>query len=200
MIGQLVSPLADGIGLERLRQAQAIARHDRSQGWAALNQLFRTGALPAPSPNGRFRGELVALRVAPGLTMLANAIARAWMPWQGKSFIAVAGAGENIFSRDSYLPAHVIWPLYRGYDDDGPVAYRAFEFHTHPGPGLFDPDRQVLKINYDLAVNPRLTVRRVLDELVQLGPGLYLGKAHLRWWWGRWQTVAFFALHQPGRD
>jgi hypothetical protein len=52
----------------------------------------------------------------------------------------------------------------------------------------------VLKIDYDLDSNPKLSVRRVLDELVQLSEGLYLGKAHVKWYWGKWQTVAFFSL------
>jgi hypothetical protein len=52
----------------------------------------------------------------------------------------------------------------------------------------------VLKIDYDRPGNPRLSIRRVLDELVQLDGGLYLGKAHLKWWWGRWQMVAYFTL------
>jgi hypothetical protein len=55
----------------------------------------------------------------------------------------------------------------------------------------------VLKIDYDLEENPSLTVRRVLDELVQLSDDLYLGKAHVRWWWrpkDSWQTVAYFML------
>jgi hypothetical protein len=34
----------------------------------------------------------------------------------------------------------------------------------------------------------------VLDELVQLDNRLYLGKAHLKWWWGGWQVVAYFML------
>jgi hypothetical protein len=55
---------------------------------------------------------------------------------------------------------------------------------------------EVLKIDYDLDSNPRLSIRRVLDELVQVAPGEYLGKAHLRWWWGAWQTVAFFTLRK----
>jgi hypothetical protein len=59
---------------------------------------------------------------------------------------------------------------------------------------LFDLDRTVLKIDYNLKENPPLTVRRVLDELVQLDENLYLGKAHVRWWLGGWQTVAFFSL------
>lgn len=34
----------------------------------------------------------------------------------------------------------------------------------------------------------------LLDELAQISEHLYLGKAHVRWWWGSWQTVAFFTL------
>ena len=52
----------------------------------------------------------------------------------------------------------------------------------------------MLKIDYDLPENPKRTIRRVLDEMVQLEDGSYLGKAQLHWWWGRWQTVAYFAL------
>ena len=32
------------------------------------------------------------------------------------------------------------------------------------------------------------------DWLVQVGEGTYLGKAHVNWWWGRWQRVGFFSL------
>ena len=77
---------------------------------------------------------------------------------------------------------------------DAPGTYRGFVFHTYVAPGLADPDRSVLKIDYNLEENPSLTVRRVLDELVQIDDNLYLGKAHVRWWWNAWQTVAYFSL------
>jgi len=32
--------------------------------------------------------------------------------------------------------------------------------------------------------------------LVQIDDNLYLGKAHVRWWWGKWQTVAYFTLRR----
>ncbi|MEW6403655.1 MAG: antibiotic biosynthesis monooxygenase [Chloroflexota bacterium] len=35
-----------------------------------------------------------------------------------------------------------------------------------------------------------------LTFLDQVKENLYLGKAHVRWWWGRWQTVAYFTLTQ----
>jgi hypothetical protein len=162
--------------------------------WPGLNAAFRAGRLPQPELKGRCAGGLAALNIAPGLTQLTRALVRAWLPWQGKTFDPGARRGDNVFTRDSLPLARVLWPFYRDYRDDTPGTYRAFPFRTFTGPGLADPDRQVLKIDYDLAANPRLTIRRVLDELVQVAPGEYLGKAHLHWWWGRWQTVAFFTL------
>ncbi|HEX6383492.1 MAG TPA: hypothetical protein VF177_02375 [Anaerolineae bacterium] len=174
--------------------AQALVKEDRARGLAALNELFRGGQVPEPALDGRYAGELVALDIAPGLTQLAAAISARWLPWQGKTFDAGRAQGDNVFTRDSLLLAHLFWPFYRGYVDDSPHTYRAFAFRTWIGTGVADPDRQVLKIDYDLPGNPRLKVRRVLDELVQVAEGFYLGKAHLRRWWGTWQTVAYFSL------
>ncbi len=78
--------------------------------------------------------------------------------------------------------------------DAGPRTFQAFAFRTYVAPGKDDPDRQVLKIDYDVPGNPPLSVGRVLDELVEIGDGYYLGKAHHHWLWGAWQMVAFFSL------
>jgi hypothetical protein len=177
-----------------LTAARALLGRDRPAGLAALDRLFRQGAPPSPTPNGRFRGSLLALDIAPGLTWFAQAITARWLPWQGKIFDANEQSGANIFTRDSLRLAHIYWPGYTAYADDGPTTYRAFRFCTALAPGLADPDRQVLKIDYDLPENPAASIRRVLDELVQIDDDLFLGKAHWRWWWGKWQLVAFFAL------
>jgi len=80
--------------------------------------------------------------------------------------------------------AHVYWPFYRGYIDDGPQTLPRFYLPYHhcpawptPTPGAQDRLRP--------ARQPRLSIRRILDELVQVEDGFYLGKAHLKWWWGR---------------
>ncbi|MBI5301946.1 MAG: hypothetical protein HY868_07400 [Chloroflexi bacterium] len=162
-----------------------------------MNAIFRAGSPPRAPLDGEYGGELVALDVAPGVTQLARAITRAWMPWRGKTFDERRARGDNIFMRDSLALARVYWPLYRGYVFEGKDRYHAFDFRTRVAPGLFDPDRAVLKIDYDLASNPRFSIRRVLDELVQVRDDLYLGKAHVKWWWGKWQTVAYFTLRPP---
>jgi hypothetical protein len=180
--------------ISELDAAERLVRQNRRRGWAALNDLFRGGALPESSLDGRYRGKLVGLDIAPGFTQLFNGITSSWMPWLGKTFDAAKQTGENIFRRDSYPLARFFNPFYRGFTLEGTDTYRGFAFRTYTAPGLMDPDRTVLKIDYDLAENPSLTVRRVLDELVQVDRDTYLGKAHLCWWWGSWQTVAFFVL------
>src|SRR3989304_2286011 len=116
----------------------------------------RVGPPPNPPLNGRYAGELVMLDIAPGLTQLVSAIVSAWLPWKGKTFDASQSKGANILTRDSLPLAHVYWPLYRGYVDDGPETYRAYAFRTYLAPGLADPDRQVLKIDYEDRKSTRL--------------------------------------------
>lgn len=185
--------------VDYIRAVQSTMRTGRENGLAALNDLFRSGLPPVPPLNGRYTGELVALDIAPGITRLAQTIAGRWMPWQGKTFDRVQQRGDNVFRSDSLKLARIYWPLYRGYEEDGPNTYRAFAFRTWVGPGLADPDREVLKIDYDLLANPGFSVRRVLDELIQVADGFYLGKAHLKWWWGKWQLVAYFSLITANR-
>ena len=178
--------------------AQSVFERDRKRGFAALNEIFRAGSPPNPPLNGEYTGKLVALDVAPGLNQFIEMITSRWLPWKGKFFDAAHASGDNIFTRDSLLLAHIWWPLYRGYKDESMERYRAFAFRTYLAPGLTDPDREILKLDYNLEGNPSLSVRRVLDELVQVEPGLYLGKAHLRWWWSKWQLVAYFSLAKNG--
>jgi hypothetical protein len=170
-----------------------VAKHDRPLGLSILDEIFRTGQPPHPLPDGRFSGQLLALEVGAGVTPVLSGLTDRWMPWRGKTFDAPHSRGDNIFTRDSMAFARLFNPGYKGFVDDGPERYRAFAFHTHVGAGLEDPDRQVLKIDYDLAENPQL-VRRVLDELVQIDEATYLGKAHLKVWRGEWRRVAFFSL------
>jgi hypothetical protein len=179
-----------------LHSARDLVRVNRPRGLAALNDLFRAGTVPDPQPNGRYAGELIALDLAPGWTQFFAWLTNRWMPWRGKTFDPVQQRGENVFTKDSYLLARFFNPFYRGFVNDGSKTYRGFAFRTYTAPGLFDTDRTVFKIDYDLQENPPLTVRRVLDELVQLDEEHYLGKAHVRWWSpkGSWQTVAYFSL------
>jgi hypothetical protein len=185
------------IAISEIGAARDALLANRDEGLKLLNDLFREGHAPQPAPDGRLRGELVDLDLAPGVTELLTNVTSRWLPWQGKTFDRAQARGDNVFTRDSLRIARVFNPFYNGFVADGPETYRAFMFRTYVAPGREDPDRLVMKIDYNLAENPPSTVRRVLDELVQIGEGTYLGKAHVRWWWGSWQRVAFFALFEP---
>lgn len=171
-----------------------------AEGWAALNDIFRRASRPE-LPAGRYNGSLIAVRIVPGITQLVRYLADSWLPWIGKQFHLPDQSGDNIFTRDSLRLARVIWPRYSGYRRDTATTYRAFRFQTRMDHGLFDPDRQVLVLDYCLPGNPPTNVKRVRDELVQLEDGTYLGKAHFRWYRNRWQTVAYFSLqHREGQS
>jgi hypothetical protein len=180
-----------------LQAAQALLKKQHAQGWEALNNLFRSGSVPSPPPSGRYAGRFIAMDFAPGLTQALEWLAGLWMPWLGKTFQPADQRGDNILTKASYPLARLFAPLYRDYAADQQGTYRAFAFHTYLAPGLLDPDRVVLKIDYNLNENPPLTVRRVLDELVELADDFYLGKAHVHWGWRPghgWKTFAYFTL------
>jgi hypothetical protein len=167
--------------------------HDLAGAWAGLNDLFRGGSAPEPLLHGDYAGELLATRTLAPLDALARVFDRKGLWWHGKSFDAERGTGENRFDRRFRRVTRLLWPLYRGIREDPPSGIRAFRFRTWVGTGILDPDLPVLKIDYAAEPNP-LAVRRVLDELVQVAPDYYVGKAHLLLPGGRWRTVAFFAL------
>jgi hypothetical protein len=153
-----LSSLGENDLLKGLQASRRLS--NRALRWAALNRLFRLGSAPHPAPSGDYAGEFLAIQVAPLLSPLLEAAASLWMSWRGKAFDPARQEGINILSRDSLPVAYLLWPLYRDYREDGPHVYRAFPFITYSAPGLTDPDRQVLKIDYNLDSNPQLSVRR----------------------------------------
>ncbi len=168
---------------------------DRGGGLAALNAAFCGGRAPVPPLEGRYRGELITPSVNPLLDAAGRAFFKLWLPWRGKTFSAVAQTGDNLFANSGQWLARLVWPLYRGDVPDRPGLSRALRFRTYLGPGELDRDLTVLKIDYDWDVNPRFIVRSVLDELVQVDDGYYLGKALLRRGPGRYVCAAYFALN-----
>jgi hypothetical protein len=72
----------------------------------------------------------------------------------------------------------------------------AFEFRTSTGPSALDSGTKVLRIDYrDVPENPSWLIRRVLDELVTVDDGLYLGQALLEWR-GSLRRAAWFSLER----
>jgi hypothetical protein len=176
-----------------IRAALRRMGNDRAAGMASLDDVFRAGRTPR-ALDGRYRGELLAVDVAPGLTQYVDFIQNRFQPWLGKTFVAAESRGDNILANSSRPWFRLLMPFYHGYRPDSAATSRAFDFRTYVAPARLAPDVLALKIDYDIPGNPRPTIRRVLDELVELADGYYLGRAFVHWWWGRWQRVAYFSL------
>jgi hypothetical protein len=150
------------------------AARDRSTAERELNDLFRSGELPV-GLTGPTEGILVTTTTNPLLDPVVRMITALWMPWQGKRFDAEDESGSNRMAASAALPAKLLWPSYSMKKAD--EGHLAFDFKTYEDAGKDDPDVRVLVIDYSsVEANPRLIIRRIRDELVEVVPGTYQGK------------------------
>jgi hypothetical protein len=170
-------------------------RLDRALGQHELEICFSKGTTPERL-HGRLRGRLLAMSVGPGFDGLAEAATRMWMPWLGKTFDVTTGTGRNEFTVGAGRLMRVTLPRYPGLMSDGSHRCSAFAFRTSTGPSALDSGVNVLRIDYrDVPENPSWPIRRVLDELVSVDDGLYLGQALLEWR-GSLRRAAWFSLER----
>lgn len=165
---------------------------NRSQVLTELDRLFRAGTVPDPLPEGFLHGRLVTTSIWGPLDTFFRWLAGVYMPWEGKTFDPQVSTGMNRFAPSAAVPLRVLWPSHPPVE--APAGHLlAFPFRNRVGPGALDPDVEVLKIDYDFEANPGFPIRRILDELVQVGRGLYLGKVLFRLG-GRLRPIGFFSL------
>jgi hypothetical protein len=161
--------------------------------------LFAAGGVPT-GLDGATDGILVATTTNPALDGAVKALTSVWMPWRGKRFNAETSTGDNRMAESSRLVGKILWPVYAmRSDDDG---RSAFDFNTFVEPGVEDPEVQVLVIDYaSVPDNPRLIIKSVRDELVEVVPGAYLGKIFFRMpalkGEPRYERIGYFALRTP---
>ena len=176
----------------RIVELQALGAEDRNGADDQLNELFRAGG-PATGLDGPTDGILVLTTTHAVTDVALRKLTSAWMPWEGKRFHADTQTGDNRMTEQSVVVSKVLWPLYAMKGKPGERI--AFDFQTYVEAGKDDPDREVLVIDYaDLPQNPRLLIRSIRDELVELVPGTYLGKILLRLPTGSYLKLGYFAL------
>jgi hypothetical protein len=184
-------PLESQAELDRLAD-RLDPRRNRQEAIQGLERLFRSGIAPDPWPSGPLEGKLLATTTWGPWDSFVAGIARLWMPWLGKAFDSAEQTGLNHFqaTRATSIWLRALFPTHpRRHLGD---RIEAFPFRNRVGPGALDPGAQVLKIDYDFEANPML-IRRVLDELVQIAPGRYLGKVLFRVG-PRYRRIGFFSL------
>ena len=166
----------------------------RASALEELNDLFRSGSAPHPKPSGFQAGTLVTMSLAKPIDSLARRISKIYMPWMGKSFDVDNDEGINVLKSGARSQVKLLWPSYEPREVNGRL--EVFPFKTRVEPGALDPDVQVLKIDYDFEANPDFLIRRILDELVEIEDGFYLGKILYRTRRG-WHPIGFFSLQNP---
>lgn len=184
-------PVADRVA-ELRRRAQTDAQGAREEAWSWIEELGRrastdrAGALeelqqlfvcgrPADDVNGQTEGILVSWTMHPIADRVVGALTNSWMPWLGKKLDPERHVGVNTLTESARWPAKILWPLYS--TRVSPQGRSAFDFNTYVEPGRLDPAVDVLVIDYEsVERNPRLLIRQIRDELVQIVPGANLGK------------------------
>lgn len=128
----------------------------------ALRSLYEGGRVPdLPDLNGSPHGRMLALagaagwRLPRGLTR--RLAARGWFPWRGKNFQAQGAQGSGI-NRIRLLGSRTWYP-----------------FRTRVEPSALD-GRPCAVLDYDAPENPWF-IRKIRDELREVGEGLFLGPA-----------------------
>src|SRR5947209_5496972 len=120
-------------------------------GIALLHKMRNRGNEPLYK-KGKFPGFLKEL--------YAGSVGGTEISWKGKYFEKDTLAGINIFND-------------RGREK------RDYPFKVYSGKGVYNPEVETLKIDYNIKKNSFL-VRLILDELVEVDKGNYLGKVFLR--------------------
>lgn len=176
----------------RILELQELGKSDNGAADKALNALFREGS-PVNDLDGPTDGILVMTTMTKLPDVALKALTSVWMPWEGKRFHADTNTGDNRMTGDAVAVSKVLWPLYSM--KDSPAGRIAFDFKTYIEAGKEDPDRQVMVIDYaDVPSNPRLIIRSIRDELVEIVPGAYLGKVLFRLPLDKYLKLGYFAL------
>jgi hypothetical protein len=196
-LGRANKELARRSAWNQIRLAGARSASRPSEAHDTLNRIFRLGKPPSPPMDGPYSGILVTPTVARPADSALRGLTSAWMPWLGKRFDPAEQSGDNLFVTSASTPTRVLFRYELQEADGGRLA--GFRFRTYVSPGTVDPDRDTLKIDYDSDENPGLLIRDILDELVQVVPGAYLGKVLLRRGSDRWRLVGYFGLEPPVR-
>ncbi|MDF2826192.1 MAG: hypothetical protein K0R68_3600 [Mycobacterium sp.] len=217
------APLSPSVGepaglplLDELRGLAAGAPvRARIEGWrhlrelAASNRREQIGALFAAGTqprhlDGAYEGLIVGKLFNVPEAALANPLLAINPTWRGKTFDAESGTGFNRLIPLARFVMRVIAPRYRGLRRAGPDMV-GFDFRYRADVGLVEPKIPVVALDYGVEEyrNPSVRtfpIKRTRDEIVELVPGLYLGRALLTMPSGEIRTIAHFALRPLDRE
>jgi hypothetical protein len=183
--------LARRLGWDYLRELGQNGRKDQ------LGALFERGTAPQ-GPDGALEGLIVGKLFGIPEAHLANPLLKINPTWRGKTFDLDAGTGFNRLAPIAALVMPVIAPGYRGLRRVGGEQH-GFHFDHAIETAAMAPFIDVRALDYGVEQyrNPSVRtfpIKRTRDEIVELVPGLYLGRALLTMSSGEVRLIAYFAL------
>ncbi|SNR84434.1 hypothetical protein SAMN06265360_12265 [Haloechinothrix alba] len=199
-----------------LGELRALAEHSptraRTETWSylralgerndhdALSHLFGAGTEPR-NLDGKLEGQIVGKLFGIPEAKLANQLMRIDPTWRGKSFDLAAGTGLNRLSPIALVAMPIVTFGYLGLRKVGRES-EGFHFNHSVDQGLIEPRVTVRALDYGVPQykNPGVRtfpIRKTRDEIVELTPGVYLGRALLFKGSDEIRPIAYFALRHP---
>ncbi len=183
---------------ELIREKGKLLTKNRERAMSELGDLFANGSAPKHLDSVT-EGMLVGWTVNPLADKVLSRATGIWLPWVGKRFNRESNTGDNLMTREARFGAKALWPFYKFSDFEGKTA--GFSFTTWVEKGKEDPETEVLVIDYaSVRSNPKLIIKSIRDELVEIAPGANLGKMLWRSRNGesaKYTLLAYFALKSP---
>jgi hypothetical protein len=179
---------------QRVHEVRELFKFNRGAALTELEEIFEEAKYPYPLPDGRYSGQMIATTMGRLTDMAARWLTSMWMPWKGKNFDIETCMGENILTRGGGRIAKALFPWYKGPTlEDGCML--GFQFRMGYGTSRINSDQDVMRVDYDLYENPPL-VRRLLDEMVEISEGYYLGRSLLLRAPHKVQCLGYFTLSE----
>lgn len=192
-LARVAPVLAQRQGWDYLRELGNRGRQDQ------LAILFGRGDAPEKI-DGALEGLIVGKLFGIPEAHLANPLLKIEPTWRGKSFDHAGGTGFNRLAPIARLVMPLIAPGYRGLRRAGNEV-NGFHFSHCLDTAAVSPFVTVRALDYSVAAyrNPSVRtfpIKRTRDEMVELTPGLYLGRALLTMPDGQVRLIAYFALRE----
>ena len=141
-----------------------------------LDELFSCGQ-PSVGIDGPTDYMVIWYKVNPALDLLIATMLKLYNPFLGKRFDAAQSTGDNMATGVGRLLLKVMGGA----------------FHTGMEAGVIEPSVDVLVVDYASVDTNQSFVRRLRDELVEIIPGVHLGRGLVRGETG-YRNVCYFAL------
>jgi len=164
---------------------------DRDDDVAALERAFRSGGVPVIE--GEFRGFLLHSVSGTWLDRVFELSSKLFSPWRGKALDGRTASADNLVTWFGMLLLRAIAPY--AYFRRRRGAWHAVTMSARVESSRVVAGLNVLALDYDAPAN-RPLLRSVRDEVVEIAPGICLGRAHVRARDGAYRVVQWFTLER----